>query len=690
MAFPIRNQLDDRSAQDIVDWAKRDLIPRFCPEWTDHNVSDPGIALIEVFAAMSEMVLYRVNQIPDRLQLRLMELMGFCRKGPEAAKAPLTFYFSTALEPETALTLDAGIEVATQRSASNPEIVFSTDEPLHIDAPQIIALITQPARTNDNSRWQQHSLRAGKFTIFPDKPETGDALCIGLAHDHSHHVLHVAVTCERPAAPSELDSDNPPLVWQAWCQSEHTSSWVDLQHEADTTGGFTRTGKVRLYLPPRMVKRSLTQSSGEAYWLRCCITEQTLRSRYGSSPEIVGIQVEAWGGTVAATHATSVQNELLGTSDGTPGQIVQLRHTPILERAHDQEYLVVESDSPDARWQEVPDFSESYPEDRHYVLDPIEGTITLGPTLLQPDGQLKSYGAIPPRGSRLRFSRYRYGGGSQGNVAANELQILKQPRAYIQDVRNRTPAVGGSNAESIADAALRAPAYLRTRTRAVTADDYEFLACELSSVARAFCHAPDSTSLASSDKSQHGPLPGEVKLYLLPHIEDIANARYISPEEFATPVHFYEQVKQKIEHLRPAGIRVSYDPPELFWVAVELDLHLPGHLAQDHKESAVQAIEQALYTYLNPFIGGPQIFKPESSKRTRKVHGMGWPFGRSLHLAELYGVIQPLLAEGYIDVLRAYHIPDPDQQDQRNIITKQANLSPGGLICSYQHTINLV
>ena len=45
MSLPAPN-LDDRKYQDIVDEAKR-LIPRYCPEWTNHNVSDPGVALIE-------------------------------------------------------------------------------------------------------------------------------------------------------------------------------------------------------------------------------------------------------------------------------------------------------------------------------------------------------------------------------------------------------------------------------------------------------------------------------------------------------------------------------------------------------------------------------------------------------------------------------------------------------------------
>jgi len=49
-------QLDDRRFQDLVNEAKS-LIPRYCPEWTDHNVSDPGVTLIELFAWMTDVLL---------------------------------------------------------------------------------------------------------------------------------------------------------------------------------------------------------------------------------------------------------------------------------------------------------------------------------------------------------------------------------------------------------------------------------------------------------------------------------------------------------------------------------------------------------------------------------------------------------------------------------------------------------
>ena len=81
MALPVPN-LDDRKFQDLVDEAKR-LIPRYCPEWTNHNVSDPGVALIELFAWMSEMVLFRLNQVPEIALCHHRRKFGWHRRHTE-------------------------------------------------------------------------------------------------------------------------------------------------------------------------------------------------------------------------------------------------------------------------------------------------------------------------------------------------------------------------------------------------------------------------------------------------------------------------------------------------------------------------------------------------------------------------------------------------------------------------------
>ena len=68
-------QLDDRRFQDLINEARM-RINRSCPEWTEHNVSDPGITLIELFAWMTEMTIYRLNRVPDKLHVALLELLG--------------------------------------------------------------------------------------------------------------------------------------------------------------------------------------------------------------------------------------------------------------------------------------------------------------------------------------------------------------------------------------------------------------------------------------------------------------------------------------------------------------------------------------------------------------------------------------------------------------------------------------
>src|SRR5580765_1882951 len=124
MALPAVN-LDDRTFQDIVDEAKR-LIPRYTPEWTNHNVSDPGVALIELFAWMSETVLYRLNQVPDRLYVHFLNLVGIQPFPPSVARARSTFWLAAVQEQP--VTVPTGLQVATTAGAAPGEeaVVFTT------------------------------------------------------------------------------------------------------------------------------------------------------------------------------------------------------------------------------------------------------------------------------------------------------------------------------------------------------------------------------------------------------------------------------------------------------------------------------------------------------------------------------------------------------------------------------------
>ncbi len=82
-------KLDNRTFQDIVDEAKK-RIPHYCKEWTDHNVSDPGVTLIELFAWMTDIMLYRLNRVPDLHYIKFMEMLGITLREavPAQARSP--------------------------------------------------------------------------------------------------------------------------------------------------------------------------------------------------------------------------------------------------------------------------------------------------------------------------------------------------------------------------------------------------------------------------------------------------------------------------------------------------------------------------------------------------------------------------------------------------------------------------
>ena len=128
------SNLDDRSFDELVEECIL-RIPRYCPEWTDHNLSDPGITLVELFAWLTDQMLLRFNQVPRKNYVAFLELLGIRLQSPAPAQTELTFYLSTDLL-ET-YCIPAAVEVATERTETSEAIVFSTDYPLFIGKPSL-------------------------------------------------------------------------------------------------------------------------------------------------------------------------------------------------------------------------------------------------------------------------------------------------------------------------------------------------------------------------------------------------------------------------------------------------------------------------------------------------------------------------------------------------------------------------
>lgn len=664
MALPTPNLDDLRFQKDIMDQVRR-MIPHYCPEWTDHNLSDPGITLLELFAWMTELLLYRVNQVPDKMYIKFLELLGMQLEGPRAARAPVTFYLSAPQEVDVTIPRDT--EVATLRTETSAALIFTTELDLPIRLPSVAGLYTGgPERRWVTYNYQQLGISLPRIALFPLHPAPGDAFYIRFKRDHSHHLLALILQCEQAGGAGVREAD-PPIEWQVYRGGP--DPWVSCgPPERDETGGFNRSGEILLHLP-EMVEHTLHGDTG--YWLRCRLTEgqNDPGNSYSVPPDIERLRVEARGGTTTARHAITESAELLGRSEGVPGQRFRLLHTPVLARDPERDYLQVEppNNGTVERWHEVADFADSSKDDRHYTLDSADGTLTLGPMLLQPDGKVWHYGAVPLAGSLMRFTRYQHGGGTAGNLVAGALTVLKSSVPYVARVANREPAAGGRNAQSVEDARLRAPRYLRTRNRAVTADDFEYLASQLPDVARACCLTP-----GPQPGPADAPPPGRVTVLILPRLSHTKG--YIAPEQMHLSAQLKTAVESELRNRCVLGIRPEVREPDLLWVRVEAELRLPQRAAPAMRDEVIAQAEQALYSYLSPYTGGPG--------------GDGWPFERDLHVAEIYSLLQRVLGVEFVQKLSVVLV-DPLRQTRTHLAEQRLSVNKSSLICSFHHHVTV-
>ena len=341
---------------------------------------------------------------------------------------------------------------------------------------------------------------------------------------------------------------------------------------------------------------------------------------------------------------------------------MRISETPILPLG-DGEFVEVslEDNTGWEPWQQVSDFSQSGPTDKHFVCDPVAGEILFGPVIRFPDGKETQYGAIPARGSQVRLSSYRHGGRPMGNVGHGTLLVLKSSIPYIDTVTNLRPATGGVEPESIENAKLRGPQALRTRHRAVTAEDFEYLAKEAStSVGRAHCVQPQEMG------GDGGPPPGMVQVLLVPALAP--HRSRVTPEDLALSHELLDQVKDYLDERRLLTTLLVVSEPTYLWVSV--DARVKVRRGAD-AEVVARAIEDRLHRFFHPLFGGSD--------------GDGWPFGRSLFVPELYSQIQGVAGVDYTEGVEVFSVDL--STGARREVTQTLPVPADGLLCSHTHTV---
>jgi predicted phage baseplate assembly protein len=652
MALPVPN-LDDRRFQDLVDEAKR-LVQQRCPEWTDHNVSDPGVTLIETFAWMTDQLIYRLNRVPERNYIKFLELIGVTLFPPTAARSDVTFWL-TGPQPDV-VTIPSATQVATVRTESEEAIVFATTEDLAI-VPATLIELGSMAKGKSTYRDMLPQVELGKDAFcFQERPQLGDALMIGLSKAVLSNAIRLRFKCDIEGV--GVNPDHPPLKWEAWNGDE----WIACEQDSDSTGGLNRDGDVVIHVPRGHVAHSI--GTRLAAWIRARVVEPELgMSGYEASPTVNAASSITVGGTAAAMNASVVRNEDLGVSEGTPGQHFEVREKPVLSTDMPATLAVSAGTASDGAplwetWTQVGDFAASGPNDRHFIVDGATGEVRFGPAIRQPDGTLRRYGATPEKDRYVRMLEYRTGGGSRGNVARGALQILKSAIPVVSTVENRRDARGGIEGEDIENAKVRGPIRLRTRGRAVTTEDFEHLARE----------AAPNVGRVRAVAAGDGALAGAVRVLVVPSLPS-AEGR-IKFEQLVPEATLLEAITQRLEECRVIGTRISVEPPGYRGVTVEATVR-PTAGANPNRLKA--DAERALYEYFHPITGGPD--------------GAGWPFGRPVTIGEIYSVLQRVPGAEVVDTVNLFGTNAETGESKE--ATQRLELKANVLVFSVGHSVTV-
>lgn len=557
------------------------------------------------------------------------------------------------------------LELSVDTSGSTPTVV---SEPATLQPPVIASLQLQYTFLT-NSGLVQHCLSYNDF-VFTDHSEdvqwprrpfqpftpVGDlqpAVHFGFSQQLPAGLvsLYFAAGGSDTAAASSSQ-----FIWEY----ASANGWTSLS-ALDSTNGFSDSGFVQFVGPPDAA--ALSGLGGSLYWVRARL-----------KPDLPTVALPGqglWVNAVEAHQGQAVQDDTLGTSDGNPGQtfVFAPMHVPVLPgetiqvrewsgRGNGWQTAVLGVSSAELQfdldptdgvtvigvwvtWHSVDYFYDSGPNDRHYTLERATGLLEF-PT--------PPYGMIPPAGS-LITANYFTGGGLSGNVPAGTVTELHSGVSYVQLVSNPLPATGGSATELVDRAQDRSTQRLRNRARALTAADFEWIACEASpEVARARC-------LPTTGPDGSGQL-GFVTMVIVPNSVDavpMPSAGLLSEVQSALTASACASVSTSIllesPVYTPLSVRADIVPIQITDAAV------------------VEArVRDQLNTFLHPLLGG--------------TSGSGWDFGQAVYQSQLATLLET--TEG-VDC-----IPLLQMLVNGAVIGDTAEIAPNCLVTSGDHQLKIV
>lgn len=352
-----------------------------------------------------------------------------------------------------------------------------------------------------------------------------------------------------------------------------------------------------------------------------------------ATPYLLGVRCN----TVPALNAMSTTEEVLGSGTGKAGQRLALLSAPVLA---DLRIYVRETDQPPAeeldalcreiaadsedddtalyplvsensrgiwvRWRRVDHFFASGPSSRHFVLDAKSGLVLFG------DG---TRGRMPSLArDNVKAVWYRSHQGAAGNVESGAVTVLRNPGgdlAAVKRVANAEAAVGGGDAETVEQVRERGPKTIKHRGKAITLEDFAWLARDASGeVAAAWC-----LPTRDRDAKIH---EGWVTVVIIPKGSE---SRPFPRPALLRLVREYLETRALV-NLRCEG-QIVVKGPAYIEVTATVKI-VPVHAEKG--DEVKLSVDQRLDAYFHPLTGGPLR--------------QGWELGRDVYISEVFAEIE--------------------------------------------------
>lgn len=638
MPLPVPN-LDDRRFDDLVAEA-RERLATHLPELTQVAPGDPVHGFIDLFAWLTETILYRANLIPERQRRILLNLLQI----PVRPARPARGVVCVDAGP-TSVMLPPLLKDGSQLRGGKQSL--TTQGELQPTCLALQVLIKQGLTSDDlaalgmtlQDLHEQFGLRKGE-TPKPFQPRRFDLgrerLSLARSLDHSFYLACIApkqlddnldllrdnlagIRLNLAIAPADdLEGDSVGdlearnLLWELVAPgADGATRFLPLDVISDTSLGGRQTGVVRLRLPNNSAlfedfanadpmfdgSKNLppalddaVEATRVALWLRLrCPDAPDLQLGYLG---LNGVDVLAQG---------LRRDRIVGLGTGLPDQVVALPDQQIDAGSLD---LQVEEEGVWVPWQGVDYLAGQGPDARVYRLNPESGHVSFGDGL--------ENGRRPPRGARIRIARYRHGGGEGGNLPAGSIKEIVDGSPRFK-LRHEWPLRGGRDAETVEQAEQRIPQFLTHRNRAVTATDFQLI-CRgnpVNPVARA--EVIEGFLPGNTLDAARRDVPGVVSVFVLPPAE-VGIGNWPKPNK-ALLKDLFNYLLNRIL----VGTELYVLSPQFVPLAVSILVQVREAQTEQQTLKAVQA---AVTEYLWPLAPGG-------------ANGEGWALGRAVRANEL-------------------------------------------------------